>query len=281
MPQQWRSPFCCFAIPARSPSCRFLRPQCAVRSDSKILATASADSSVRLWDVTGGQELFKFQFHAPCRSVSYSFGEELLVTTQDQFMSHKPHISILRVPRDIEEQEEYAEPLRRIELQMPGRVTRAAFSPVNDTIITTHEDGHIRRWDTETGKLVADKHVHEKNINDMRFSPDYTHFITASTDRFAKLIDTETFEVLKVYNAERPCNSADISPVMDHVVIGGGQDAASVTTTSSKAGKFEAAFFHKIYEEEFGQVRGHFGPINSICFSPDGRKVSLVLFFFV
>lgn len=110
-------------------------------------------------------------------------------------------------------------------------------------------------------------------INDMRFSTDYTHFVTASTDRFAKLVDTETFEVLKVYNADRPCNSAAISPILDHVLIGGGQDAASVTTTAGRAGKFESAFFHKIYEEEFGSVRGHFGPINSVCFSPDGRQV--------
>ena len=118
-----------------------------------------------------------------------------------------------------------------------------------------------------------DKHVHDKMINDMRFSTDYTHFVTASTDRFAKLVDTETFEVLKVYNADRPCNSAAISPILDHVLIGGGQDAASVTTTAGRAGKFESAFFHKIYEEEFGSVRGHFGPINSVCFSPDGRQV--------
>lgn len=30
------------------------------------------------------------------------------------------------------------------------------------------------------------------------------------------------------------------------VVLGGGQDAASVTTTSSRQGKFEAVFYHKV-----------------------------------
>lgn len=44
-----------------------------------------------------------------------------------------------------------------------------------------------------------------------------------------------------------------------------------MTTTSAKAGGFEARFFHKIYTEEFGNVRGHFGPINTVAFSPDGR----------
>jgi translation initiation factor 3 subunit I len=56
------------------------------------------------------------------------------------------------------------------------------------------------------------------------------------------------------------------------ILLGGGQDASSVTTTSAKAGGFESRFFHKIYAEEFGNVRGHFGPINSVAFHPDGRS---------
>ena len=37
----------------------------------------------------------------------------------------------------------------------------------------------------------------------------------------------------------------------------------SVTTTSGKVGKFETRFFQLVYEEEFGCVKGHFGPINA------------------
>eukprot|EP01052_Picozoa_sp_SAG31_P036443 SAG31_NODE_4550_length_3145_cov_2.221274_3_plen_83_part_00 len=41
---------------------------------------------------------------------------------------------------------------------------------------------------------------------------------------------------------------------------------------SSGAGKFEIRIFHKIYEEELGTVKGHFGPVNTIAYSPDGKS---------
>ena len=37
----------------------------------------------------------------------------------------------------------------------------------------------------------------------------------------------------------------------------------SVTTTSLRQGKFETRFWHKVFEEEVGRVKGHFGPINT------------------
>jgi translation initiation factor 3 subunit I len=47
-------------------------------------------------------------------------------------------------------------------------------------------------------------------------------------------------------------------------LLGGGQDAMSVTTTSLRQGKFETRFWHKVFEEEVGRVKGHFGPINTL-----------------
>jgi len=38
----------------------------------------------------------------------------------------------------------------------------------------------------------------------------------------------------------------------------------SVTTTSLRQGKFETRFWHKVFEEEVGRVKGHFGPINTL-----------------
>jgi translation initiation factor 3 subunit I len=76
---------------------------------------------------------------------------------------------------------------------------------------------------------------------------------------------------MKTYGTDRPVNSASISSLRDHVMLGGGQEAMQVTTTSTRAGKFEVRIFHKVFEEEIGRVKGHFGPINTVRFHPDGK----------
>jgi len=154
-----------------------------------------------------------------------------------------------------------------------GRITRAVWGPLNKTIISTGEDRTIRQWDVETGRqLMCIEEAHKKPIQDLKLSPDGTYFLTGSLDRTAKLWDTYTLEEKKIYLTERPLNAVAISPLLDHIVVGGGQDAAAVTTTSAQAGGFEAMFIHKIYEEYLGGVKGHFGPINALAISPDGRS---------
>ena len=56
------------------------------------------------------------------------------------------------------------------------------------------------------------------------------------------------------------------------VVLGGGQEAMEVTQTAKQSGKFEARFYNLVFEEEFGRVKGHFGPINSLAFNPNGEE---------
>lgn len=45
----------------------------------------------------------------------------------------------------------------------------------------------------------------------------------------------------------------------------------TATQTSHRQGKFEARFYHKIFEEEVGRVRGHFGPLNTVAAHPEGK----------
>jgi translation initiation factor 3 subunit I len=86
-----------------------------------------------------------------------------------------------------------------------------------------------------------------------------------------QIVSARDLEPLKTYVADTPLNSASITPKKDFVILGGGQAAMDVTTTSTRQGKFEARFYHKIFEEEIGRVRGHFGPLNTVAVDPTGK----------
>ena len=107
--------------------------------------------------------------------------------------------------------------------------------------------------------------IHDLNqpITDLQWSPDRTYFITASKDKTSKLVSARDLTVLKTYVADTPLNSACITRKKDFVILGGGQAAMEVTQTAARQGKFEARFYHKIFEDEIGRVRGHFGPLVS------------------
>ena len=105
-------------------------------------------------------------------------------------------------------------------------------------------------------------------------APDRTYFLTAGKDKTAHLISSRDLSHLKQYTTDTPLNSAAITPKKPFIILGGGQAAMDVTTTSSRQGKFEARFYHKIFEDEIGRVRGHFGPLNTVAVDPLGRGYS-------
>ena len=49
-----------------------------------------------------------------------------------------------------------------------------------------------------------------------------------------QLYDARTLKLLKTYKSDRPLNAAAVSPIYNHVVVGGGQEAKDVTTTANR-----------------------------------------------
>mmetsp|Transcript_19495 Transcript_19495/g.23351 ORF Transcript_19495/g.23351 Transcript_19495/m.23351 type:complete len:329 (-) Transcript_19495:228-1214(-) len=242
---------------------------CDVTRDGHRLFTASADTKMKMWEMNTGVELHSVSFDGPCKYVELAAGEREILVTTDPFMGYAPAINIMTVSED---RETVSEPIVKIPGPPQKRIIRACWGQLNKTIISAGEDGIVRIWDVETQKCLVESDAHKKQVSDLQFSADRTHFITASLDKVAKLWDAQTLDVLKTYPAERPLNAACISPLMNHVIVGGGQDASQVTTTAGAAGKFESQFYHKIYEENLGSIKGHFGPINALAMHPDGRS---------
>jgi translation initiation factor 3 subunit I len=238
---------------------------------STRLLTASADRSARLWDVCTGKQLFAFEHKSSVRAVSFAEGDRMILTVAENNFNQQAAIHVYNVADDVADQA--PEPVRVLKPSEDcGKIYRAMWGALNQTIIACGEDGYVRKWDVESGAEIAKVLVHKAGIRDMQYNKDRTMIITASRDSTAKITDVKTFEVMKSFVSDRPLNSAAISPLMNHVIMGGGQDAMNVTVTSSKVGHFEIDFHHLVYEEFMGSVKGHFGPVNSCAFCPDGKS---------
>ncbi|KAE8336132.1 eukaryotic translation initiation factor 3 subunit I [Aspergillus arachidicola] len=241
-----------------------------VSPNTILLATGSADNTVRLWNVKTGECIKVWDFPTAVKRVEFAPDGSRLLAVTEKRMGFLGTIAVLDINyEDLEAQAE--EPSLRITCT-ESKATVAGWSYLAKYIIAGHEDGSVSQYDSKTGEQLENVQAHEFDnlISDIQFSADRTYFITASKDKSAKLISSRNLAILKTYVADTPLNSAAITPKKEYVILGGGQAAMDVTTTSARQGKFEARFYHKVFEDEIGRVRGHFGPLNTVAVHPNG-----------
>lgn len=241
---------------------------------TRHLLTASADATVKMWSCQTGECLETFSHRGPVRGVHWAEDNRRFATISDPFVEHNAKISIFDT-----QEEDNNEPIQEIDIPKEGpggskrvNATNITWTALDEHLFVTFDNGTARLYHPETGEMVEQVTLHEKKINRVQFNRDKTLFITSSADFTSKLYDAVHLEHLKTYKTDRPVNDAVISEHKDHILLGGGQEAMSVTTTAGKVGKFETRFFHLVYQEEFGSVKGHFGPINALAINPNGRN---------
>ena len=242
-------------------------------ANSRLLLTASGDFSVRLWAVETGAELFSFAHSGPAKGVAWEEGDRGFATISDPFGADVPaRINFYAFAEKREEQTDVPR-LVVTDADAPKlRVMRIAWLPFNAALLAAYDDGGMALLDPANGAVTRRWTAHDAAVTSLSFNAEKTLLVSSSKDRTARLWDVATWEELRMYQADAPLNGAAISPVREHVVAGGGQEAMSVTTSGADAGKFESRFYHMVFANELGRVKGHFGPINTLAFNPDGRS---------
>ncbi|KAI9706170.1 MAG: translation initiation factor eIF3 subunit [Bogoriella megaspora] len=239
-----------------------------VDPSSTLLASGGADNTMRLWDVKTGKLLKTWDFQSSIKRVEFNEDGTQLLGVTEKRQGVVSSVVVYDIKRDVEAKQADEHSLRIVCHE--SKATVAGFSYLTKYIITGHEDGTMTQYDAKSGDENFGVTIHDNApITDLQWSADRTYLITASKDKTAKLVTAADLEVLKTYTTDTPLNSAAITPVKDFVVLGGGQAAMDVTRTSARQGKFEARFYHKIFEDEVGRVRGHFGPLNYVAVHPE------------
>lgn len=247
--EAWRAP-------GPVPRLHTLNPPPPPAEDSKWLLSAGQDSTVRLWDVKTGEQLFCWNSHQPARACAFGkIDPRTALYSTDPFSTTAPSLRFVRIAElpqetqqdptlqiDLKREQRCAYPIRapaaccvrRVvpmreaiarsvchahaggDLHLACRINRAVFTDGDAIALTVGEDGMARRWDVATGKVVHEAAIHAGIITDLQMSADGTHALTSSKDKTAKIIDPQTLEVVREYTHTRPVNSAAMSP-LNHV----------------------------------------------------------------
>ncbi|KAI6178586.1 Eukaryotic translation initiation factor 3 subunit I [Aphelenchoides besseyi] len=250
--------------------------------DTKTLVSSSGDPSVKVWDVETGKVLGTRRVKTVGRSVSLSYSGHLVAYTTTKVAMTEPMLFVadIRDPSQLSSPSQPTEQTDPSQLNSVGNVTldvssnRCVFSHLDDTIVVGATNGHLHQYDLRNfDDAVNFCQTHSQNINDLQVSHDEGFIISSSADKTAQLHDAKSLDTLKTYRHTRPVNSAAISPTHDYICLGGGEEAINVTHTAVSSGQFEAKLYHMVYENEFAFFKGHFGPINTLAYSPDGRTI--------
>ncbi|KAJ7456282.1 eukaryotic translation initiation factor 3 [Mycena galericulata] len=149
----------------------------------------------------------------------------------------------------------------RTTLLLQSKATVCAFT-LMPNIIMSRERSHSGFSTSRQARGSKTMSAHSDVVTDQQLSKDHTYCVTSSKDKIARIYYTKT--LLAALALTRP------------YVLGGGQEAMNVTTTSLRQGKFETPFWHKVYEEEVGPVKGHLdGSVRVHHFDDSYFKVQL------
>ncbi|CAB3407181.1 unnamed protein product [Caenorhabditis bovis] len=241
--------------------------------DTSKCVTASGDNTVKLWDCEYGTCLTTVNHQTPMKSCGFSYSGNLIVYTTQKMTKNRSTVQV-RDTRDSAMMSEAVEPIFIAHFDINAGT--AVFNKLDDEITIGFESGLISQYDLRNSERSKNDNesVHRYSIQDLQLAPTGEFLISSSRDKTAALLDVNDLKKLKQYKSERPVNSACISPIRDHICLGGGEDAMQVTQTSVSAGHFEAKIYHMVFEEEFARFKGHFGPINTMAWHPSGNIIA-------
>jgi len=217
------------------------------------------------------------------KRVEWSEDDSKILAVTEERMGFQGAVRVFEINRDGGPQPK--EPLFVIS-PSGSKATVAAWTALDDLIVTGHENGTLNLWDMD-GELFYEREdkAHSETITDLQVSDDGTWFVTSSKDKSAKLWsvgpdkgphgEEEYLTHLKTFAGETPLNSAACLPGKPYVIVGGGQEAMSVTTTSARQGHFEIRFWHRVFEEEVARIKGGFGPCNTIAAHPQTKGFAI------
>ncbi len=216
----------------------------AFRPNGVMLASASWDKTIRLWNVKTGRLLHTLTGHTnDIMSVAFSpDGQTLASASWD---------ATIRLWNPNNGQ------LKRTLTEHAGGVASVAFSPDGNTLASGSADRTIRLWNTTTWKLTRTLTGHTDVVETVAFSPDSNTLASGSRDQTIRLWNPNNGRHKRTLTEHTaPVNALAFTP--DGQTLASGSRDRTIRLWNPNDGR----------EKE--TLTGYTDGVNPVAFSPDG-----------
>lgn len=219
-----------------------------VNDTSHIDITPEMDLSMRLWDLSTGDEIRRFEGHDHS-VVDLAFGPDGRTAISG---SHDGSLILW----DLETGEILQRMVNEDEAGF-NRVTALAYSPDGRRALAS-SDFSVNLWDLETGQLIYKLGQYSSTVTRVAFSPDGHYGVSSDQSGELRVWDLETGELLSDYKSDS-YSELKFSPDGQYLISG----LFSVELWSLTNGAQVRQFVHG-------------GALPDVAYSPDGRTAIAV-----
>jgi WD40 repeat protein len=229
----------------------------AFSADGKYVLSGSADSSIKLWEISTGREIRTFIGHRnEVNSVAFSpDGKHILSGGSDRTL----RIWDMTTGKEIQNL-----------IGHTDTVNSVAFSPDGKYVLSGSADLSLRLWDVSSAKEIRTfGGWHSYGVNAVAFSPDGKYALSGGGDNIVKLYDIATGKEMRTFSGyfsghSKRIRSVAFSPDGQRILSGSEDGALKLwdVSTGSNIRTFKGY-----------SIEGHSYGVTSAAFSPDGEYV--------